>query len=75
MPAEWTTKARANPAEIVSKNGVLSATLTVGPAELTVAGEDGQRTIVFADTVLSDLFYINGKPYSPDLLHAGYFML
>lgn len=25
-----------------------------------------QRTIVFADTVLSDLFYINGKPYSPE---------
>jgi FtsP/CotA-like multicopper oxidase with cupredoxin domain len=24
------------------------------------------RTIVFADTVLPDLFYINGKPYSPN---------
>jgi FtsP/CotA-like multicopper oxidase with cupredoxin domain len=24
------------------------------------------RTIVFSDTVLPDLFYINGKPYTPD---------
>ena len=28
-----------NPPEIASKDGVLSATLTVGPAELTVAGQ------------------------------------
>src|SRR5512147_2057336 len=29
-----------NPPEIASKDGVLSATLTVGPAELTVAGQN-----------------------------------
>lgn len=28
------------------------------------------RTIVFADTVLSDLFYINGKPYSPNCVDS-----
>ena len=30
----------SNPPEIASKNGLLSATLTVGPAELTVAGQN-----------------------------------
>jgi suppressor of ftsI len=30
----------SNPAELASKNGGLSATLAVGPAELTVAGEE-----------------------------------
>jgi suppressor of ftsI len=30
----------SNPPEIASENGVLSATLTVGPAELTVAGQN-----------------------------------
>ncbi|WP_456151538.1 multicopper oxidase family protein [Defluviicoccus vanus] len=28
------------------------------------------RTIVFADTVLPDLFYINGKPYSPNCVDS-----
>jgi FtsP/CotA-like multicopper oxidase with cupredoxin domain len=30
----------SNPPEIASENGLLSATLTIGPAELTVAGEN-----------------------------------
>jgi FtsP/CotA-like multicopper oxidase with cupredoxin domain len=30
----------SNPPEIASQNGLLSATLTVGPAELTVAGQN-----------------------------------
>lgn len=39
-PAATVGQPFRNPPEIVSKNGVLSATLTVEPAELPVAGED-----------------------------------
>src|SRR5512133_2175333 len=58
---------------VVSKGSPITHPIPIPPPsafpelpDLRKSKIDRHRTIVFADTAGPDLFYINGKPYSPD---------
>jgi suppressor of ftsI len=62
---------------VVSKGSPVENPIPIPPPsafpqlpDLREATINQHRTIVFADTADPDLFYINGKPYSPDCVDA-----